>query len=134
MRPPITIDKYGHMPCPLCNEPHTHVDDVFVAGRPREDGAFCPVHVDSDGNVTTHNVDIEFLKTTRRHSIGLVGTCESCEGRFAIEFRQHKGITEVHLYRHRWQEVRDGQDIQSLNIDLVDLEAQFNKGVDDDSF
>lgn len=94
--------------CPLCGWPMTHVDEVIMAGRPREDGSFVFVHVDSDGKVTEgidveFDMDVDFLKSGRRHSIGLIGTCEECRGRFAIEFRQHKGETEVHAYESKWQ-------------------------------
>lgn len=40
----------GVLLCPRCGSEWTHVD-VFVAGRPREDSAVVPVHVESSGRV-----------------------------------------------------------------------------------
>ena len=133
MQPPIKIEPGGHMPCPLCDEPYTHIDDVIMAGRPQEDGPFEPVQVDHRGNIKEHYIDYSFLKRTRRHSIGLIGWCESCEGRFAIEFCQHKGATVVRLYRLKWQEICDGKDYVPEDIEMVNLETQFyNKSYEEE--
>jgi hypothetical protein len=82
----VVVDpENGHLLCPLCGGAFTHVDDVFVAGRPREDGPFVPVHVDSEGRVRQGAlVPMPVGADGRRHSIGVQGSCETCAGRFIL--------------------------------------------------
>ena len=92
--------------CPLCGGEWTHVDDIFMAGRPREDGPIVPVHVDSSGSVRNVTEALSPVGNQgRRHSIALVGSCETCAGRFAVEFRQHKGQTLVSVMRQSWSSI-----------------------------
>ena len=103
-RPFLNVDVDGILLCPLCGESrYTHIDDVFVAGRPREDGEVVPVHIDSHGRTTSDNsVALPIPDVGRRHAISLGGWCESCGGRFAIEFLQHKGQTAVAVRKPTW--------------------------------
>lgn len=100
------LGMYTELICPLCGSEWTHVDDVFVAGRPREDGPLVPVHVDSSGQVREGSDVISPVGDEgRRHSIALVGYCETCTGQFAIEFRQHKGQTHVSVKKQSWSPI-----------------------------
>lgn len=94
----------GSMLCPLCGEQNIHLDDVYVSGRPREDGDIVPVHVDHHGRTDTHTT-LPIMNTGRRHSIALGGWCEHCGGRFTIEFTQHKGDTLVAVHKQAWTPV-----------------------------
>jgi hypothetical protein len=104
----VLVDPSGHLLCPRCGDDYVHVDDVFVAGRPREDGPVFPVHVNSDGNVREGQQVSLPVSADRRHSIGVQGWCEKCSGRFVIEFRQHKGQTLVDVLEERWVSVAHG--------------------------
>lgn len=102
----IKIDGNGIFRCPVCGDEWTHIDDVYVAGRPREDGEVVPVHVDSSGRVTQGlPVSLPNTDVGRRHVITLAGWCESCGIHFGIEFKQHKGQTMVQVLRKAWQTV-----------------------------
>lgn len=82
--------------CPKCGEEYTHLDDVYVAGRQREDGDVTPVHVDSSGALQSGaSVSLPVSDVGRRHVISIKGSCETCGAEFAIEFKQHKGVTMV---------------------------------------
>lgn len=92
--------------CPLCGETYVHIDDVYVAGRPREDGAIVPVHVDSGGRVLDGSqVSLPIPNVGRRHAIVLRGRCETCAGTFTLEFKQHKGQTVLAIRQPIWEEV-----------------------------
>lgn len=99
---PIQVDIDGRMLCPLCGEAYVHVDDVFVAGRPREDGEVEPVHVDYAGRVRDGVIDLPIPDVGRRHVFALKGWCEMCRGTFAIEFKQHKGQTQIAIRQPNW--------------------------------
>lgn len=93
--------------CPACGGTYVHVDDTYVAGRPREDGPVVPVHVDERGEVRERqgvDVPLPAHGAGRRHTISLVGWCEACNSRFALVFQQHKGQTEVSVLRQTWSE------------------------------
>lgn len=97
------------MLCPLCGGRSTHVDTVYMAGRPREDGEYVPVRVNSTGEVDRH-LTMAFIPPPadgmdRRHHISLQGSCEICGGVFAITFTQHKGETYLSIDRSGWSPV-----------------------------
>lgn len=99
---PMLSFSDGVLVCPLCGGTYTHLNDVHVDGRPREDGAHIGVHVDHHGRVDTDSAIPEQFRGDRRHAITLVGSCEHCSGRFAVVWRQHKGRTEVSVLRSDW--------------------------------
>lgn len=81
--------------CPLCGDVFVHIDGVQVAAR-SEDGPFSEIGISSAGDVTdeTGNVPVgTAVGVGRRHRIALLGWCEICDGRFALVFTQHKGVT-----------------------------------------
>ncbi|WP_250442685.1 hypothetical protein [Actinotalea sp. C106] len=103
MSQPFLLADSDYLQCPLCADSYVHIEDVYVAGRPREDGPVVPVHVDSAGRVLTGDeVDLPIPETGRRHVISLGGRCEGCGGRFTIEFKQHKGQTVLAVRRPVW--------------------------------
>lgn len=92
--------------CPLCADTYVHIEDAYMAGRAREDGPVKHVRVHSDGQVDQGaDLHTPIQEGGRRHSIALGGYCETCGGRFAIEFRQHKGQTITKLLRSEWTPV-----------------------------
>lgn len=91
--------------CPLCGFSYTHIDDVFVAGRPREDGPIDVVKVASDGRVSNPTGSFPIPDVGRRHAFSLQGWCEGCGGTFALEFLQHKGETKIAVRQPQWTEV-----------------------------
>lgn len=94
----------GTLLCPSCRFHYIHIDDVFVAGRPREDGDIFPVHVDKAGHVKEGvQVALPSRDVGRRHAITLVGWCENCASHFGIELRQHKGMTSVRVLQQDWR-------------------------------
>jgi hypothetical protein len=102
---PISFEDRGPVEgfvllCPDCGERDTHLDDIYIAGRPREDGDIVPVHVDHRGQVD--NDTAMPSAGGRRHTISVGGWCEHCGSRFAIVFEQHKGKTYVRTLRQRW--------------------------------
>lgn len=106
---PIQFDDQAVMLCPLCGGLHTHVDDVHIGGRPREDGVWVNVQVNSAGCVDESVYDGEMASppnfSPRRHYMTLLGNCEECGGRFALHFTQHKGCTLVSVSRPAWIQV-----------------------------
>ena len=99
-------DAYSVVLCPLCKSEWTHLDEVRVAGRPREDGDIFPVRVDAGGHVTQGlGVVVPFgeLGLGRRHTISIVGWCEGCGERFAFAFQQHKGQTLLSTLAESWR-------------------------------
>lgn len=100
----LTI-REGILGCPRCDDDHVHVDDAYVAGRPREDGDVVPVHVDSHGRLTQpHEGDLpvgEFGRG-RRHAVSVGGWCEGCGSQFAFVFTQNKGRTIVETAFREW--------------------------------
>ncbi len=99
--------------CPMCRSDMVHVDDVFMAGRPREDGDIKVVHVDHRGAVRQGpEVDIPLgpRGIYRRHTISLQGWCEDCKLRFAIALQQDKGQTGVEVLRQEWGTVLEGEE------------------------
>ncbi|GIG40959.1 hypothetical protein [Cellulomonas phragmiteti] len=106
MSQPFLLADEGQLMCPLCSGTYVHIDDVYVAGRPREDGPVVPVHVNAGGRIATEEgVDLPMTDYGRRHVISLGGVCELCGGRFALEFKQHKGQTLVTIRKPVWTEV-----------------------------
>lgn len=87
----------GSMACPLCGKEWTHVDEVVMEGRAREDGPVTSTRVGSDGLVKSQAVGGS--GGGRRHSITLHGNCETCQGTFLISFTQHKGQTLIGIAR-----------------------------------
>lgn len=82
--------------CPLCGDSNTHLDEVAVAARPTgEDGPIAEVGITANGAVTNRAglVPAGQVGRGRRHRFALLGWCESCDGRFALVFTQHKGVT-----------------------------------------
>lgn len=83
--------------CPLCGNTNTHLDEVAVAARPAgEDGPVAEVGINAQGAVTNRAGLVPVSPSVahgRRHRFALIGWCESCEGRFALVFTQHKGVT-----------------------------------------
>lgn len=101
---------YSVLLCPHCGENYVHLNEVYIAGRPREDGDIFPVKVDSHGLVTEGlSVVVPFGTNGagRRHTISLVGWCESCSQRIAIAFQQHKGETHVSTLTQTWTPTGD---------------------------
>lgn len=88
--------------CPVCGGTNVHVDDAYVAGRPREDGDVHPVHVDKAGQVTSGVHVVLPERPKRRHLITLAGRCEGCTSGFGITFEQHKGTTIVRTLKKSW--------------------------------
>jgi hypothetical protein len=100
----LNIDENARLLCPACGFNCTHVDEVYVAGRPREDGDVFPVHVTAGGLVSQGlGVDLPSEDIGRRHVITLTGWCEGCSKSFAIEFKQHKGETYLKLLQKEWR-------------------------------
>jgi hypothetical protein len=85
--------------CPLCGDTNTHLDEVAVAARPSgEDGPIAEVGLNARGAVTNRAGLVPESRSVgrgRRHRFALIGWCESCDGRFALVFTQHKGVTLV---------------------------------------
>ena len=110
---PIQFDDqsidHAIMLCPLCRGSYTHVDDVHIGGRPKEDGLWENVQVNSAGCVKKNVYDGEMASppnlSLRRHYITLLGNCEECGGRFALHFTQHKGNTFVSASKPAWIQV-----------------------------
>lgn len=101
----FNVDVDGRLLCPSCDFEYVHIDDAYVAGRPREDGPVVPVHVNSYGQVQTGehvHLPVPDGEVGRRHLVSLTGWCESCGLRFAVEFKQHKGQTMMALRRQTW--------------------------------
>jgi len=104
----MRIDADGSLLCPKCGHDCTHLDDTFVAGRPREDGPFVRVHVDSHGRVAEGaSGPTPADGEGRRHHIAIAGWCEECRTRFAVVFKQHKGATKISTVIQRWEPVPD---------------------------
>ena len=100
---PFLYAQDGMLLCPHCGERFIHIDDVYVAGRPREDGEVVPVHVDAAGRPHTGPaVSVPIPDVGRRHAVSLKGWCETCSGSFTIEFVQHKGHTLVAVREPQW--------------------------------
>lgn len=87
--------------CPLCGETNTHLDEVAIAARPTgEDGPVREMLVNARG-ILTHPLAHgragvpagRHVAAGRRHRFALIGWCETCDGRFALVFTQHKGVT-----------------------------------------
>lgn len=91
----VYTNREDELCCPLCGETNTHVDRVSVATRPGgEDGVVIPVGLTAHGAITTNDVPLSrHVGEGRRHRIALYGWCETCGGRFALLFTQHKGVT-----------------------------------------
>ncbi|KRB73067.1 hypothetical protein ASE01_20030 [Nocardioides sp. Root190] len=101
----LAFDEDSRLLCPHCKGDYVHVDNAYVAGRPREDSEVFPVHVDDSGQVRAdHSVDLPIPEGQigRRHVISLTGWCETCSARFALEFKQHKGQTYFAVRRQSW--------------------------------
>ena len=102
-----TDGDYEILLCPFCENNWVHFDEVHVGGRPKEDGDFVNVLVDSNGNVRQNLLDSEMAKPMlgemRRHYLSIVGWCETCHARFAYAFVQHKGQTKLQLIRPQWR-------------------------------
>lgn len=97
-------DQHNRFLCPSCGEDYVHLDNVYIAGRPREDGDIVPVHVNAAGHVKQgFEVDLPTADIGRRHAITIAGWCELCGANFAIEFKQHKGQTEVRVLQKEWR-------------------------------
>lgn len=82
--------------CPLCGDTNTHIDEVAVAARPTgEDGPVREMRISSRGIVANRPVTPAGRRVGagRRHRFALIGWCELCDGRFALVFTQHKGVT-----------------------------------------
>ena len=107
MAQPFLFTEDGALLCPKCGDSYTHLDEVFIAGRAREDGNIAPVHVDAAGNVTANDsrVALPIPEIGRRHAFSIKGWCEGCAGHFTIEFVQHKGQTMVTVREPRWTEL-----------------------------
>lgn len=100
-----TIDGEAILRCPACASTYVHLDDVYMAGRPREDGPVECVHVDANGNTHDSNETTTPLPPAglgRRHAIAVAGWCEGCHTNLAIVFKQHKGQTFVTLANQTW--------------------------------
>lgn len=82
--------------CPLCGGMNTHVDQVAIGARPTgEDGPIRELLVDA-GGIVTHKAGVptgRWVGAGRRHRFALIGWCEMCDGKFALVFTQHKGVT-----------------------------------------
>lgn len=95
------IGEQGVLLCQGCGDEYTHIKQVIVGGRPREDGPFVPVGVDSAGAVFEVS-DYDFVVATptecssvRRDFFTLMAECENCPTTTIISFQQHKGSTYV---------------------------------------
>jgi hypothetical protein len=107
-KPPLSFDENQHhiLLCPVCDGDYVHIDDVYVAGRPREDGELVPVSVDHRGQVREGTqAALQIPDAGRRHAFSLRGWCEICGGQFALEFKQHKGQTVVRAVVPNWTEI-----------------------------
>lgn len=93
----LTYHADGSMACPLCGGEYTHVEDVIMDGRSREDGPVTSTRVGPDGLVKGQAVSAS--GSGRRHTITLLGNCELCGGSFLITFQQHKGQTLIGIAR-----------------------------------
>jgi hypothetical protein len=93
----LTYHVDGSMACPLCGEEWTHVDEVVMGGRAREDGPVTTTRVGPDGLVKSQTVSAS--GGGRRHIVALIGNCETCQGNFSITFQQHKGQTLIGIAR-----------------------------------
>ncbi len=103
---PFLYNQDGVLLCPHCSEQYVHIDDVYVAGRPREDGNIVPVHVDSAGRQNNGSgVALPIPDVGRRHAFCLRGWCETCAGTFTIEFVQHKGQTLISVREPQWTQL-----------------------------
>ena len=85
--------------CPLCGDTNTHLDEVAVAARLLgEGGPVAEIGMDARGAVTNRASLVPVgrqVGTGRRHRFSLFGWCEACDGRFALVFTQHQGVTLV---------------------------------------
>lgn len=94
------MNEESELRCPMCGDANTHVNSAAVAARKAgEDGEITEIGVACDGHVaelSPGSVPVgEYVGVGRRHRIALLGWCESCAGRFALVFTQHKGTTVV---------------------------------------
>ena len=100
--PFLFTDGYALL-CPHCQSNYVHIDDVYVAGRPREDSEVHPVHVDAGGRTSSDpSISLPIAGLGRRHVFALKGWCEGCSGHFTLEFTQHKGQTLVAIREPSW--------------------------------
>lgn len=96
----LQTDVYGNLQCPLCRETNgLHVDQVRVAGRDKEDAPVRILEVTAQGLIRKLRADEHVGASRRRHCFTLVGWCELCGGRFAVDLAQHKGQTQVSTTR-----------------------------------
>lgn len=104
--PAINVSTDGFLTCPLCGNDYVHMDEVYMAGRAREDGPVIRSMINADGHAAHDDDSIQVPlrggDTGRRHTISMTGWCEGCHGHFAIVFKQHKGQTIVDVLRQDW--------------------------------
>lgn len=127
----LSFDDDGANPstllCPACGGDYVHLDDVYVAGRPREDEDAKTVHVDHRGTVDHLTpVPLGAGGLGRRHTITLGGFCELCHERFAVAFKQHKGQTFVSILTRQWTLVTGSTSVEeppaARGLDVVWIE------------
>jgi hypothetical protein len=85
--------------CPECGEGGgTHLEIVRVSAR-GEDEPVNEISVTTgSGAVVTHRADqapVGAYGVGRRDRVSLIGSCEMCNGKWAVIFTQHKGTTVV---------------------------------------
>lgn len=94
-----TLDD--EMVCPVCGGTNTHIDQVAMATRPQgEDGMIAEIGVTAAGDITRGGAVIPASRHAglgRRHRVVLYGWCETCDGKFAWLFTQHKGVTYLEV-------------------------------------
>lgn len=82
--------------CPLCGDVYVHIDGVQVAAGPDAEDGPVEIGLSADGDVLDETGNVPAgtaVGVGRRHRIALLGWCEICDGRFALVFTQHKGVT-----------------------------------------
>ena len=112
--------------CPLCEDTYVHLDQVLVNGRPRESAPPVQIAVDHKGVVTDAEILAEQFAQGERHTFTLTGWCETCGGRVAVVFRQHKGQTQLEVLKGTWEllEVPPDEQLATVNADTASAPAR----------
>lgn len=105
MREPIPTDpERSLLLCPSCNFDHVHIDEVFVGVKQTNPEPTKFIKVDSHGRTREVRVrgKVPIPDVGDRYVFALQGWCENCHSVFTLEFKQHKGHTQIAVRIPEW--------------------------------